>query len=98
MKYIKSYENINSEPQIGDYAIANSIYCFSKTQNFFKNTIGKIVEIKSELYKIEYDDDDIPDNISLDDNSFNFKKYEIIFFSSNKKDVDAFLYSNKYNL
>ena len=109
MKYIKTYENIDSEPKIGDYVI-----CIDKGQDdeefidFLSNNIGKIVSIGIKLY-ISYDYvvqyEYIPEEIAYYFHTYNKNKNsrpmninEIIEFSENKKDLEMYIDAKKYNL
>jgi len=70
MKYIKTYENKNSEPKIGDYVIIKTNHKDPRLINFFKNSVGKILNIKTEkawgtnpLYETKFIDE-IPEELS----------------------------------
>jgi len=71
MKYIKAYESIENEPQVGDY-----VMCYHKgtepTQisDFLANNIGQISKIVDEyppLYYVHYEN--IPDKLKFRDNN-----------------------------
>lgn len=49
MKYIKSFENLQTDAQVGEYCIANSKSIGISIQNFFLNNIGKIRRIESSI-------------------------------------------------
>lgn len=78
MKYIKLYENIEEDPQIGDYVImkdrlpallVNDSTIQLQLLIFIKNNIGKIIDIFDQdnvnYVIVEYDNipDDIPDEM-----------------------------------
>lgn len=98
MKYIKKFENLNDEPQIGDYVLVNPK---NKNLEWLKNIVGKI-KLISEIYQrgimkkqyeIEFD--------TKERNIFNgrpiwvFNLDEIIHYSKNKEELENI---NKYNL
>lgn len=79
MKYIKSYENIEDKPQIGDYVICHETIDFSDIQsiihdviNIVNNNIGQYVyndeyDSKSKYnYLIKFNDVNIPENLKLE--------------------------------
>ena len=109
MKYIKTYEEIQIEPQIGDYVIALD-YQESDLNVFLNNSIGKIISRYSIAngkidkhgndYLISYEN--IPGNILVYFHWYNdtrpFLRCEIQHFSHNKEDLETFIIANKYNL
>lgn len=104
MKYIKKFENLNIEPEVGDYIIANSKYASSKLQKFFLTNIGEIINISMGegnklLYNTDYDPDMVESaDVILDYNSWFFTTDEILHISKNKEDLEEILASKKYNL
>ena len=102
MKYIKTFENAEKTPQLGDFVICKCLYGADRLNNFLENRIGQCVGFGylDNIYKIRYED--VPFHINLD--YFDFKnvramrRTEIIAFSSNKNDIEAIIQSNKYNL
>lgn len=111
MKYIKLYENLEEKPKIDDYILVNTSYINIQYQAFLNNTIGKITNLHPTLGKspggfvsVEYKN--IPskdilyifktDNLEINNTVIPVK--DIIYFSKNKKDVEAILASKKYNL
>lgn len=115
MKHLKHYEeeNINDEPQIGDFVICDANTGSYRLNNFIKNKIGVCIgphysgnkpELKEKLanrYKIKYDN--VPDDIEKDyfpfpDKTRSFHKKDILFFSQNIEDLKTILSANKYNL
>jgi hypothetical protein len=78
MKYIKTYENIN-EPEIGDYVIGWSGYFSEKTNDFLKNSIGKITNSKNNGYKnAEYqvNYDNVPEDVYKSEDFYTFIPYK----------------------
>lgn len=107
MKYIKKFENLQTEPQIGDYVICKEIFFSEKKEelnNFLKNNIGKYINYETSKpdfpYEVEYEN--IPEIIKKnnfgDDNCRYFTRDEILYFSSNEDDFESYIISNKYNL
>jgi hypothetical protein len=45
MKYIKKYENINSDLKVGDYVLIKSTFSIEKLKDFINKTIGQITQI-----------------------------------------------------
>lgn len=59
MKHIKTYENYNEKPKVGDYILANiknsiPIAHYGEYQEFINNSIGKIIEISYDHSEKEY--------------------------------------------
>ena len=67
MKYIKKFENIDIEPEVGDYVLMriNLIDSIKKDEinNYINNTIGQIIQIHPSTEEIRIRYDNIPDNI-----------------------------------
>jgi len=111
MKHIKTFENIK-EPQVGDYVNCkeDNIYTSNKESlyNFIYNNVGKIHIIRDKnvtyrRYVVYYDNvpDDIKDRFDDRKNglmSRNYNDEEILFFSENKQEVEAYIQAKKYNL
>jgi hypothetical protein len=111
MRYIKSYEELNNEPQIGDY-----VYCYLEDHtvndflNFINSSIGKLIDVRynydnTSSYAIMYEN--IPKNIKFwfDNNIFSFENNmeepglaSIKFWAKNKEDLEDMLAADKYNL
>lgn len=103
MKYLKRYEEIDRQPEAGDYVVCEDR--FSKTLNYYlSENIGRILikdHIAKGVFNIEYND-----NMTyyINYQYFNlknrrtFRRDEIIFFSENRQDCEAFLNSKKYNI
>jgi len=99
MKYLRTYENLNS-PQIGDYVKVNSSK-FPELANFFDNEIGKIFKItndKSYPYEIIFDKSIAGSTYGPEDTTMAFSKVELLGWSSNVKDLEIKINTNKYNL
>ena len=105
MKYLKTYEEIQSEPQVGDYVLCEDSSQIPELNEFFKNTIGRIIsKTINQAYELQYTD--IIENIERffiyngDTKTYIRIMYldEIIHFSPNKEDIEQILINNKYNL
>lgn len=103
MKYLKSFESVD-EPQVGDYVVCEED---SLTSEFTSNNVGKIVNIEDVFdntycYNVAYDD--IPKDIEeLFDVIHGYycrdmSRYEIKFWSKNRKDSELYIVGKKYNL
>lgn len=74
MKYLKTYEDAKSDPQIGDYVLCKTSYGPNGIDNFLKNTIGvclgkhytgenpELIRQMKDVFKIKYDN--IPDYLT----------------------------------
>lgn len=110
MKYIKSYENIQEEPQVGDYIIMHTITIEPNAFKFINNNIGQILTIEpglsqnKKLLSIAYDN--VPAEITewFNWDSFIMKYVKrfsdrfIVAFSKNKEDLEHIIDAKKYNL
>jgi len=102
MKYLKTYEAIKDKPQIGDYALCKPesgiiVYdIINKLHNFIDNNIGK--NYKNTFYNIRYNN--IPEELKnfFYENTKYFHENDILQFSSNKEELEAYIQSKKYNL
>jgi hypothetical protein len=96
MKYIKTFETLQKEPQIGDYVairlphMVASQYVRDNNPGIF---IAKIVDMKNNIYKVQYD------------NTFKHmwknwwvQKFEFIDHAKNRRDLDYIFNIDKYNL
>lgn len=91
MKYIKTFENANTNIKVGDYAVLkNDINPHSN----FKHFLDKPCEV------ISYNFSEPGYNICLKCNNDKiwWKISQIEYHSKNKEDVEAFLASRKYNI
>ncbi len=114
MKYLKTYEDINNEPQVGDYVICGVPGIRESDNpdmfNFIKNTIGQIVKIENSdtaypTYYVHYNN--IPEYLKFDSRKspslsiFNeepFRRKNITYWSKNKEELELKIIANKYNL
>lgn len=102
MKHIKLFEELNNSViKVGDYVIVNSTYVDEEEiQNFFLNTIGKIILVEGGYIEVKYKY--IPNYIPVDGspagNSWIFQLEEILYWSEDKKDLESIIAGNKYNL
>lgn len=103
MKYLKTYENLNIEPKIGDYVIIDpSPKNYTSTFiNISKNSIAKVVGFSirddkhaKKRYKIRY----LNSSIEYMDLDWAFPIEDIAYFSPNIKDCELYILSKKYNL
>ena len=99
MKYIKTYEENIDSPQIGDYVIT---YFQQQAPANIENVVGKIINVDISpsgnlIYDIEYmwiNNKEVGNGrITL-----SHQKEDMIYWSKNKEDCEAYLSANKYNL
>jgi len=100
----KLYEKLNDNgaPNIGDYVICSD-HENNNHDNFFKNKIGKILNInydKIYTHAITYDNipDRLYDNIIKGKRTIGVKRNNIIYWSENKEELEQMLQANKFNL
>jgi len=98
MKYIKTYENSQLEPQVGDYVAVKKpkMLAFPNPtafDNLNKIFIGRIVGKKNNNYGVKYPKK-FPNNIE----TWWIQRSEIIDFSKNKEDLKYIKQAQKYNL
>lgn len=107
MRYLKTFENLNIEPEVGDYVICETNEGFAKNviNSIISRNIGQIIKITDDYYKyLVYYDCDIPPNLKgfFNDNEDGHCRLlginEIKHISKNKKDLEIILNANKYNL
>ena len=109
MKYIKKFEEINNVvgPKIGDYVLCNEKpNNYNDLDIFLSNNVGNLIEIINNPvypYKVTYDN--IPNNLKsggfIVKNSKFFRlfgKDELKYWSEDKKELEAILAGNKYNI
>lgn len=110
MKYIKTFENLDQVPQIGDYVIVDIVdQSDPDYMNFINSSIGYIWKKPTiDISLVKYDD--IPKNILKNfqfsdysqglkiGNSVLMKDEYIKKWSKNKKDLIPIISANKYNL
>lgn len=114
MKYIKTYEMLQNEPQIGDYVICEESNIVSKIESpesvvFISENIGKIITRSlrnSEIFLIKYKNvsSEISKYFEFDDiykyyyNVRAMYEREILHCAKDPKDLEIYLSANKYNL
>jgi hypothetical protein len=109
MKYIKTYENMNKLPEIGDYVLMRvNLKEYSKKEDvnkFINNSIGQVMKIYPENEEVRVKYYNIPDNIKDWFLYDSFKKTYSRVFNTNrivdiktKEDFDLYNNQNKYNL
>jgi hypothetical protein len=107
MKHIKSYEEIKSEPQEGDYVLM--YFVPSEGDRVFRNFInthtGEIVSY-NDFVTVKYENFPIELKPNLhDDSAYNngtfirtFNPKFISAYSKDKKELEDILLQNKYNI
>ncbi len=111
MKYIKTYENMNKLPEIGDYVLMKinltEYEHKDEINNYINNTIGKIINIYPSTDDIRIKYDNIPNNIkSWFRDHKNYKNYysrilridKIVAIGKTPEEVILNRDINKYNL
>jgi len=102
MKHLKLYEEVKNDIKTDDYVVFDT-GVDSVLGNFFRTTIGQVRNAGfGNTIPVDYDK--VPDNL-IDFFNYSFGVYikflpidKVLFSSPNKKDVELFLASNKYNL
>lgn len=104
MKYLKTYENLNDSPQVGDYVMGDP-YQFKDINNFLSTEIGKIdrindVELKIDGYPyIVVFDTSIPgSSYGPKDKEMAFNKSELLAWDSSLDGLKLKIKAKKYNL
>lgn len=102
MKYLKTFENNNMKPQVGDYVLCKEADdVFPEVKEFTSNNIGKLIEIENlEKYPYMIKYKNIPKNLAdyFQSNTRGMDISEIIFYSKDKDEVEARINATKYNL
>ena len=110
MKYIKTYENISNEPQVGDYVISIPKNIIPGSEDFFNNSIGIITKISKEHCGIEYENipkfiskyycswRQGPDGKQYQENVIWFNLDMIKYYGKSKDEVKLKNTTDKYNL
>lgn len=101
MKYIKAYEKLSDEPQIGDYVLCEINDYDNRLEKFTKSNIGQIISKDNSPYPYRIKYENIPTYLKGRfgyDNTRGISREEIINFSPNKEDLKALLNAIKYNL
>lgn len=102
--YIKAFENIKNNPEIGDYVICEEGFLDNiEIKDFISNNIGQIIGIEVPNYfTIQYEN--VPKEFKwyfhpIDYRDItNMRLDEIILFSKNKEELEDYLITKKYNL
>jgi len=105
MKYLKTYEDTQEKPQVGDYVLCKN-YIVGDIEDRIASEIGIIKNYESEYdsYTIKYDPKKPPskDSIRRGTNLYYYRRdvktYSIIMWAKNKEDIEAYIQSKKYNL
>ena len=114
MKHIMKLENfventnIKSDPHIGDYVICDPGALIQDLHYFISNHVGQyarnsINSFGDFPYIIYYEDAPIgmiknEEDAGNEDKHIGFCREEILFFSSDKEDCEAYIAAKKYNL
>jgi len=108
MRYIKTYEEIDYGPEVGDYVVCKDNLLIDDRDynyiNFLANNIGKLDSIKIGAKKLYYfvTYENVPDNIDKDyfvkGYTISIDRKEIVFYSKNMENCETYLAANKYNL
>jgi len=104
MIYLKIYEEFYdvSRPEVGDYVcielknahiIKFVILDNKEVINFLHTHIGKIIKVQDDNCAIQFDN-----NIPGDDNIIFLTLEDIDYFSKNKKDVEVYMQTKKFNI
>jgi len=97
MRYIKKFENMSNDPQIGDYIIVKSdMFMKGEYSIFLDNNIGIISDVQKNIVVVDFYNYPGYKNDEKSSRVFNIK--EILYYSPNKQDLEAILVSKKYNL
>lgn len=107
MRYIKTYEDSNSEPQVGDYVIVDSSK-FDELKEFFDSEIGKISKVsETELkmggggypYFVNFDKF-IPISSfgTNNEKEMAYKKNELLVWSNNYDEIKMMVDAKKFNI
>jgi len=104
MKYIKQYEEKDYIPHVGDYVLCHT-ESDTKDKDTFNHTIGYFDRMFSSYYVIRFDKKQemkqgnrIYAKNDLDKIYLYAYKYEVIYWSKNKEELELILTANKFNL
>jgi hypothetical protein len=90
MRHLKTFENSKNEPQVVDYVILD----FGDLTDYITyNSIFKLVDIKYNKDHLKYDY-----VIDTGIEEIEISKIYIKYWSKDKKDLEHYITSNKYNL
>lgn len=97
MKYLKTYEQYK-EPQIGDYVAVKKPkmikYIWGNDDiDLDKIYIARIIDKKNNVFRIKY-----PKDFYNNNKNWWIEKSEIFDFAKNRKNLEHFIISTKYNI
>lgn len=106
MRYIKTYEDINDRPKVGNYVLMRTDSKNIEYNNFIRNTPGVIVTISNTLVVVKYEN--IPIKL-IKLNLFEwtprgefyyhiFNINKMLVFSETPDNLEIEIDTNKYNL
>ena len=111
MKYIKTFEDLKNEPQVGDYVLIKTVAADGNIKNFINNTIGIIDYIQPDftnLFDKKCDGNigvrykNIPKSLQLwfgkGSNVRQFLKKQIVAIGKTEEEVKQKVQSNKFNI
>jgi hypothetical protein len=97
---MKTFEQYNNEPKVGDYVI-----CICKPDNtklikFLSNNIGQIDYItkNKDVYSVKFENMTKELKYDFGQNKIGFKRSEILHHSTNKEDLEILIQATKFNL
>ena len=109
MTYLKYYENIEDNLEVGDYVLIKiNILPYTQkqidTENFINNTIGKIIDIITDRNDVVVLYENVPETIKsyfninngLDIRTFDINR--IVEHGKTKEQLELKLQANKFNL
>jgi len=110
MKYLKTYENLEQEPQIGDWVVVriddnrrSDGDNDTPWTNMIEKSIGQVISTPDE--DCDYDYNNVKDYFKAWKIKYEWKqrhfiifKREIVFFDKDKEKVEAYTQTQKYNL
>jgi hypothetical protein len=103
MKHIKMFEDLNKEPEVGDYVLVRidlKMYVLKDVvNNFINNNIGKIAYKYTENVKVVYDNP--PPELEKwfgFNGARTFDMDRIVDFDKSKEKLKLRLAANKYNI
>ena len=105
MKYIKTFEDLQEIPQVGDYVLCKD-YITRDIESRISSKIGVIINYDSEYirYTIKYEPKKTPSEHrkKLGINTHYMRRgvdlYSIVMWSKNKDDIEAKITAKKYNI
>jgi len=99
MKYIKTFENINQEPEVGDYVTFKGEAGEEKLgDNFIKDKIGKIKAVNSSNIKPNRWNTWYSVKFKGDKNLYFYRLSDIDCFFKTQEDAESYLAEKKYNI